>query len=130
MKFFITFFFTIIYSFNSLANTTNEIAKKLNETNNIIFSFDKHKKNLQAGLKHGEAIACGANLTKDLGNLPPNICTPSYLASTGVKLAKQYKMKSKVFNQKEIERLKKEKELEEIAAEEEEKKKYAGKLFG
>jgi len=80
--------------------------KKATSSTNIIFSLDKHKKNLQIGLKHGEAIAYGANLTKDLGNLPPNICTPSYLASTGVKLAKHYKMKSKVFNQKEIEKLK------------------------
>ncbi len=92
------------YEINS-QKSLKKIKKAISSTN-IIFSFDKHKKNLQIGLKHGEAIACGANLTKDLGNLPPNICTPSYLASTGTKLAKQYKMKSKVFNQKEIERLK------------------------
>jgi leucyl aminopeptidase len=92
------------YEINS-QKSSKKIKKAISLTN-IIFSFDKHKKNLQAGLKHGEAIACGANLTKDLGNLPPNICTPSYLASTGVKLAKQYKMKSKVLNQKEIEKLK------------------------
>jgi len=92
------------YEINS-QKSSKKIKKAISSTN-IIFSFDKHKKNLQAGLKHGEAIACGANLTKDLGNLPPNICTPSYLASIGTKLAKQYKMKSKVFNQKEIEKLK------------------------
>jgi len=92
------------YEINS-QKSLKKIRKAISSTN-IIFSFDQHKKNLQLGLKHGEAIACGANLTKDLGNLPPNICTPSYLASTGTKLARQYKMKSKVFNQKEIERLK------------------------
>jgi len=92
------------YEINS-QKSLKKIKKAISSTN-IIFSFDKHKKNLQIGLKHGEAIACGANLTKDLGNLPPNICTPSYLASTGTKLAKQYKMKLKVFNQKEIEKLK------------------------
>jgi leucyl aminopeptidase len=92
------------YEINS--QKSSKKIKKVISSTNIIFSFDQHKKNLQLGLKHGEAIACGANLTKDLGNLPPNICTPSYLASTGTKLAKQYKMKSKVFNQKEIEKLK------------------------
>ena len=92
------------YEINS-QKSLKKIKKAISSTN-IIFSLDKHKKNLQIGLKHGEAIACGANLTKDLGNLPPNICTPTYLASTGTKLAKQYKMKSKVFNQKEIEKLK------------------------
>jgi len=92
------------YEINS-QKSLKKIKKAISSTN-IIFSLDKHKKNLQIGLKHGEAIACGANLTKDLGNLPPNICTPTYLASIGTKLAKQYKMKSKVFNQKEIEKLK------------------------
>ena len=92
------------YEINS-QKSLKKIKKAISSTS-IIFSLDKHKKNLQIGLKHGEAIACGANLTKDLGNLPPNICTPTYLASTGTKLAKQYKMKSKVFNQKEIEKLK------------------------
>jgi leucyl aminopeptidase len=92
------------YEINS-QKSSKKIKKAISSTN-IYFSFNKNKKNLQDGLKHGEAIACGANLTKDLGNLPPNICTPSYLASTGVKIAKKYKMKSKVFNQKEIEKLK------------------------
>ena len=46
MKFFIIFLFTIIYSFNSLASTTDEIAKKLNETKNIVFSFEQISNNL------------------------------------------------------------------------------------
>ena len=46
MKFFIIFLFTIIYSFNSLGSTTDEIAKKLNETNSIIFSFEQTSNNL------------------------------------------------------------------------------------
>ena len=38
------------------------------------------------------AIANGVNLTKDLGNLPGNICTPTYLADTAKKLAKDYRL--------------------------------------
>ena len=34
----------------------------------------------EVGLKHGLAIGAGVQLAKDLGNLPPNICTPTYLA--------------------------------------------------
>lgn len=46
------------------------------------------KKNAAALLKQAEAIAAGMNLTKDLGNLPGNVCTPKYLAKQAKKLAK------------------------------------------
>ena len=39
------------------------------------------------GAEHGDAIAQGVSLAKDLGNLPANVCTPSYLARTARKLA-------------------------------------------
>ncbi len=45
------------------------------------------------GLAHGEALARGMALTKDLGNLPPNVCTPTYLAKQARELAKRYRMK-------------------------------------
>ena len=40
------------------------------------------------GAEHGEGIAQGVRLAKDLGNLPANVCTPSYLARTARNLAK------------------------------------------
>ena len=63
-------------------------------------------KETKQGRKNGQAIAKGVNLTKDLGNLPPNICTPTYLASEAKKLAREYKMKVTVLDQKQIEKLK------------------------
>ena len=63
-------------------------------------------KEIKQGLKNGQAIAKGVDLTKDLGNLPPNICTPTYLASEAKKLARGYKMKITVLEQKQIEKLK------------------------
>ncbi len=33
-----------------------------------------------AALAHGVAIAAGVQFTRELGNLPPNICNPAYLA--------------------------------------------------
>ena len=63
-------------------------------------------KEIKQGLKNGQAIAKGVDLTKDLGNLPPNICTPTYLASEAKKLAREYKMKITVLEQKQIEKLK------------------------
>ena len=63
-------------------------------------------KETKQGLKNGQAIARGISLTKDLGNLPPNICTPTYLASEAKKIAREYKMKVTVLDQKQIEKLK------------------------
>ena len=52
------------------------------------------------------AIIKGVNLAKDLGNAPPNICTPTYLAEQAVKLAKTYQFKSQVLGLKKIQSLK------------------------
>lgn len=41
----------------------------------------------EKGLARGLAIANGMKLAKDLGNLPGNICTPTYLAEEAAKLA-------------------------------------------
>lgn len=43
------------------------------------------------GLAHGAAIAAAARLQRDLGNLPPNVCTPRYLADQARAMAKKYK---------------------------------------
>ncbi len=44
----------------------------------------------EAAVSEGLAIAKGVTLAKDLGNLPGNICTPTYLADTGVAMGKEY----------------------------------------
>ncbi|HWL29314.1 MAG TPA: M17 family peptidase N-terminal domain-containing protein, partial [Burkholderiaceae bacterium] len=45
----------------------------------------------QNGLREGQAVANGMNLTRMLGDLPPNVCTPTYLGNTAKKLAKEFK---------------------------------------
>jgi len=40
----------------------------------------------------GKAISNGIKLAKDLGNTPPNICTPTYLSNEAVKLKKINKL--------------------------------------
>ncbi len=42
------------------------------------------------GMAHGAAIASAARMQRDLGNLPPNICTPTYLGDQARALAKKY----------------------------------------
>ncbi|MCH8620646.1 leucyl aminopeptidase [Undibacterium sp. TS12] len=52
------------------------------------------------------ALANGMDLTKELGNLPPNICTPTHLANTAKKLATDYKMVAEILDRKQIQALK------------------------
>jgi len=54
-----------------------------------------------------QAMVSGVNIAKDLGNLPGNVCTPSYLADTAMKLEKQNKaFQVKVLEEAELEKLK------------------------
>src|SRR5262249_47012683 len=44
-------------------------------------------------------------LTRDLGNLPANVCTPTYLAESAVKLAREWKLAVEVLERKDMEKL-------------------------
>jgi leucyl aminopeptidase len=59
----------------------------------------------QAALKEAVATADGADLARTLGNLPPNLCTPSYLADEARKLARQFKLGVEVLERKDMEHL-------------------------
>ena len=41
-------------------------------------------------LAQGQAIAAGVEYARELGNLPPNLCTPAYLAESSVKFANEH----------------------------------------
>jgi leucyl aminopeptidase len=60
---------------------------------------------MERGVRDGTAIAAGVSLARDLGNLPPNVCTPSYLADEAVKLAREWKIGVEVLEQKDMEKL-------------------------
>lgn len=61
---------------------------------------------VKKGILQGEAIAAGLLLTKELGNLPANICTPTYLAKTAQKLKRgQGKLSLQVLDEREMKKL-------------------------
>ena len=53
-------------------------------------------KSIRSGLEFGAAIGNGMNTARQLGNLPANICTPSYLANQAKKIAQNNQGKVKV----------------------------------
>ncbi|KOF54247.1 MULTISPECIES: leucyl aminopeptidase [unclassified Achromobacter] len=60
----------------------------------------------QRGLREGAAIANGMALTRTLGNLPGNLCTPTYLGETAKRLAREFKsIKVEVMDRKKVEAL-------------------------
>ncbi len=58
------------------------------------------------GVAEGAAIARGTALARTLGNLPGNICTPSYLARQAKAMQKDLPIKTRVLNEAEMKRLK------------------------
>ncbi len=58
------------------------------------------------GLEEGIAISSGVSLARDLGNMPPNICNPSWLASKARKLAKEHSaFKTRVLDEQGMKKL-------------------------
>jgi leucyl aminopeptidase len=60
----------------------------------------------EAALAHGQAVAAGMAFTKDLGNTPPNVCTPTWLGEQARALARQHaSIKVKVLGREEMKKL-------------------------
>jgi leucyl aminopeptidase len=59
------------------------------------------------GLRMGAAIGSGLSFARDLANLPPNICTPTYMGTRTLQMAKEFSsIKAKVFDESGIKALK------------------------
>jgi leucyl aminopeptidase len=59
----------------------------------------------RAALEEAVATSEGAELARTLGNLPPNICTPGYLAEEAKKLARRFKLGLEVLERRDMEKL-------------------------
>ena len=95
----------IDYVYNETKNKTKiKINYKISK---IIFISSLLKKSYLPSLKkyfqQGVAISSGIKLAKKLGDLPSNICTPTYLAKTATDLGKtNKKLNIKIHNEKEM----------------------------
>jgi leucyl aminopeptidase len=69
-------------------------------------SLEKPSAALKTVLEQTAATARGIALTKELGNLPGNICTPTYLAAQALALGKAHKsIKTTVLEEKDMQKL-------------------------
>ncbi len=77
-----------VYQFTQL-KSDKETESKIEKIS--IAAPETEHNSVQAGLLQGKAIAEGMTLTKHLGDLPGNLCTPTFLAEQAIALGQTYK---------------------------------------
>ncbi len=59
----------------------------------------------QSGIRAAQAICSGVTLTRDMVNLPPNICTPAYMAQVARQVAEEVGLRFEVLDREHMEEL-------------------------
>ena len=92
------------YRFEQMKSKSEAPAKALKR---LLLAYAKtsERKAAERGLEQGLALGHGMSLAKDLGNLPGNVCTPTYLAAQARELAKRYRMKITVLETADMKKL-------------------------
>ena len=93
------------YTYDAKLNKKNKSINYLKKVSIFIDSKEALAK-LKKGLKTGQVVGQGMNVAKELANLPGNVCTPSYLATSSRSAANKYKKLScRVFGEKEMKKM-------------------------
>ncbi len=92
------------YKFDQFKSKKEEIRRPLRK---LTLSVERRNELSPAeeGLAQGIAIAEGMAMTKTLGNLPPNICHPTYLAEQAQAMAKEFKLGCEILDRADMEKL-------------------------
>jgi len=92
------------YRFDQFKSKKNENHSKLRK---LAFAVEQRSDLALAedALRQGQAIAEGMALAKTLGNLPGNVCTPTYLADTALKIAEDHAISCQILERAEMEAL-------------------------
>ncbi|MDV7105411.1 leucyl aminopeptidase [Vibrio sp. TH_r3] len=94
-----------LYIFDQFKSNKPETRRPLRK---LVFNVPTRRElNLgEKAINHGLAIASGVKASKDLGNMPPNVANPAYLASQARRLADDYEsITSKIIGEAEMEKL-------------------------
>jgi leucyl aminopeptidase len=94
-----------LYIFDQFKSNKPETRRPLRK---LVFNVPTRRElNLgEKAIAHGLAVASGVKASKDLGNMPPNVANPAYLASQARRLGDDYEtITSKVIGEEEMEKL-------------------------
>ena len=84
----------------------NKVGVKEEKSDILLEAVNIYSKNNGASeIQKGVAIANGMALTRELGDLPPNICTPTYIADTARSIAKTYGLECEILEESDMESL-------------------------
>ena len=84
----------------------NKVGLKEEKSDILLEAVNIYSKNNGASeIQKGVAIANGMALTRELGDLPPNICTPTYIADTAKSIAKTYGLECEILEESDMESL-------------------------
>jgi leucyl aminopeptidase len=92
------------YRFDKLKSKPAEHGKALRKVT-LLVPRKNDVTEAETAVERAVAIAEGVALAKDLGNLPGNYCTPTYLGEQAAELGKRHGIKVEVFDLKGIEKL-------------------------
>ncbi|MDK2123092.1 leucyl aminopeptidase [Parachitinimonas caeni] len=91
------------YTFDQLKSKKDESKGRLKKL--VVAAAKSENDAVEVAVRRGSAIGDAMNFAKNLGNLPPNICTPTYLADRARELAKSFEMKAEILERADIEKL-------------------------
>jgi len=95
-----------VYRFDQLKSDASTIKKPKIRRLVCAIASQRDKSRAEEGIRHGMGISDGVDLARDLGNLPGNICTPTYLADYARQMARSHKaIKVRVLGEPEMKRL-------------------------
>ena len=92
------------YKFDQFKSKKEEVRRPLRK---LTFSVERRNELAVAeeALSQGLAIAEGVAMTKTLGNLPPNICHPTYLAEQAQAMAQEFSLECEILDRADMEKL-------------------------
>ena len=94
------------YRFDQLKSKSSAAKPPALRTIVCAIGSQRDTRRAEEAIRDGLGISDGVDLAKDLGNLPGNICTPTYLAQRARQLARDHKsVKVKVLGEAEMKRL-------------------------
>ena len=92
------------YKFDQFKSKKDEVRRPLRK---LTLAVERRNELTQAedALAQGLAIAEGMAMTKNLGNLPANICHPTYLAEQAQTMAKEFNLGCEILERADMEKL-------------------------
>ncbi|NJD25211.1 MAG: leucyl aminopeptidase [Betaproteobacteria bacterium] len=93
-----------VYRFDQFKSRKDDVRRPLRK---ITFTVERRSElaAAEAAMAQGNAIAEGSALARTLGNLPPNVCHPSYLADSARRLADEFGLACEILERHDLEAL-------------------------